>query len=357
MLKKIITTAAAAFTVSLLTGAGGTQPALTGKLMYHSYSSYEARDSRLYVYDCKEKTSRCINDEITGVYDLMNGNFGCSPDDIVFMGLTGTGNNADWNIYRYNLRFHTLADLVPDSGLREEDVKFSPDGCTVVYKQGRWDHIGSTMRYNIAALDLITGESRLITDDDDEESMPYFTSDGQSVLYTKGTGADSGIYMKNIYPGDEKCLYDPDDICAYYPVVHNDRICFTAWNRSDNHNDGIFRYISEYLPAQAVITDPGFNCSDACFVDDTDIIISSSQNGHYDLFAVNTDNDAKTELCDVNSQLNELGADYFDCDKYYETAEGMKNWLLGVSGQMPEGGDVDMDGKITVRDYCLLGGQ
>lgn len=111
-----------------------------GFLMYHSYSSYEARDSRLYVYNTGNGEKICINDCVENIYNLMNGDFGSSPYDIVFMGMTANNENAGWDIFRFNIITKELINLTNQSDLREEDVKFSPSGNSVVFKRGKWNH-------------------------------------------------------------------------------------------------------------------------------------------------------------------------------------------------------------------------
>lgn len=342
----IMTAAAAA-----VSGTAG----LTGKILYHSYSSYEARDSILNVYSADTGKIRCINDEVTGVYDLMNASFGCTPDDIVFMGLTGSGDSADWGIYRYNLKTRRLTDLTASDGLREEDIRLSPDSTKAVYKQGKWNHSADCMEYNIILMDLVNGQSINITNDISEDSMPCFSADDLKIYYARGTGADSGIYMYDLISHKSSCIYNEDGIDAYYPVSTGCFLYFTRWIDSFNRNDGIYRISpSDISPQSALFNSHEFNCSDPCCINNSDLIISSTSAGSYDLYLADFSSSVLTPLTLLNTPMQELGASYFDCEKYYSRTDGLKKWLLGMTDDCPEDADVDMDADVDLRDYCLL---
>ena len=67
-----------------------------GWLLWHSYSNYDANDSRLFL---RAPDGEII--EITGNFKSpMNGSFGRFPHDIAFMAMDN--NTDEWNIYLHN---------------------------------------------------------------------------------------------------------------------------------------------------------------------------------------------------------------------------------------------------------------
>ena len=91
-----------------------------GWLLWHSYTSYEAGDSSLYIRDLKGNIS-----EITGDFShAMNGDFGFSPSEIVFMAIDKAAD--EWDIYNYNAVSGIVTNLTENSGYRNEDPSNTP---------------------------------------------------------------------------------------------------------------------------------------------------------------------------------------------------------------------------------------
>lgn len=166
-------------------------PEVKGKLVYHTYTSYDAWDSKIYLFDFETRELICINDFIEGTYHTMNACFSPSGSEIVFMGITNQEGMEEWNLFRYTLATKELEQLTDD--LRNEDPKFSPDGTKVIYKQGRWDRDSNQMIYSLCELDLATKEIKKVTSDTSEKSMPYYSTDGKSVYYMELEGEQSKI--------------------------------------------------------------------------------------------------------------------------------------------------------------------
>ena len=83
-----------------------------------------------------------------------------------------------------------------------------------------------------------------------------------------------------------------------------------------------------------------YDCSDACPIDGDKMIYSSTIKGSYSLYYA--DGDASVEIPEVNTDRNELGADFFS---YAEYENLIRNTVLG---------DVNADGELNIADVVLL---
>ena len=143
MKRLILTALLTALMVSAADGtayAEETKPAIEGRLLYHSYSSYEAGDSRISLCSLDDGVPSALEQD--GFHHAMNGDFGANAYDMVFMAINTTADK--WDIYRQNLFTGDIVNLTESSSYRSEDPKFSPDGYKVVFKQQlffRFTHI------------------------------------------------------------------------------------------------------------------------------------------------------------------------------------------------------------------------
>ena len=211
-----------------------------GWLLWHSYTSYEAGDSQLYLQNPQGEIS-----EITGDFiHAMNGNFGKSPDDIVFMAID---ENADeWDIFLYEDK--TVTNLTENSGYRNEDPKWSPDGKSIVFKRGYWNADVNDFTYNLAWMDLERKEIKMLTDSLYEEAMPHFSEDGRYIYYTKYMEGYGKISRLNTETGEDELIFEEEKVNAYYPAVKNGFLYFTKWFSDDNHHDEIMIYALIHNP-------------------------------------------------------------------------------------------------------------
>jgi Tol biopolymer transport system component len=101
-------------------------------------------------------------EEITGdFHHAMNGSFGVTPDTFTFMAID---NEADeWDIYVS--RSGKITNLTKNSGFRNEDPKWSPDGKSIIFKRGHWDNSIGDFKYDLAVIDADTGTISMLTDD------------------------------------------------------------------------------------------------------------------------------------------------------------------------------------------------
>ena len=296
----------------------GNRPIIEGKIVYHSYSDYGARDSKIYLIDFETNEKICINDYITGVYHTMNASFNSEGTAIVFMGIVNKSYGEEWDIFLYDLEDRGLVNLTRNNDFRNEDPKFSPDGNRVVYKQGYWSGLLDQMIYDIWEIDLQTGESYPITNNLEEESMPYYSTDGEAIYCMQGSREEARICK--IERRDEETviipIYKEVRVQVYYPVVYKDKLYFSKWHSNENRSDVIV--IMEEDSREIILplfNSPKYNVSDPCPISDKLMIISSTMpgtKGGYDLYVADVMSGEVWSLDEygisVNDELQQLGA-------------------------------------------------
>ena len=201
-----------------------------GWLIWHSYTSYSEKDSQLYLRDNEGKIT-----EITGDFvNPMNGSFGITPDKAVFMAIDK--NFDEWDIYLYDNDEKTVSNLTENSGFRNEDPKWSPDGKSIVFKRGHWNAEVNDFTYNLALIDLESKEIKMLTDSLCEDAMPFFSDDGRYIYYTKYIDGYGKIARLNAETGEDDIIFAEENVTAYYPIEKNGLLYFTKWHSSDNHD-------------------------------------------------------------------------------------------------------------------------
>ncbi len=275
-----------------------------GVIIYHNYSNYDAWDAKLFMYDFSTNTK----DELSENWNIdheMNAHISPDGSQIVFMG-DDSGLPRDWDIYIWNIG-STIAptNLTISNNLRDEDPKFSPDGSNIVFKQS-----GDIKVMNLSGVIIneITNDGSTI-----EESMPYYTSDGQKVLYAKGAKENSDIFIMNIDGSSNTALYNEVGIQEYYPIViDNSSFFYTRWISSLNKNDQIYQGDFSGNRNSVSINDYYSNNSDAFPVDSDYLFFSSTRSGGmegYDLYLGQLSTGDIWDLNDfeINSDLEDLG--------------------------------------------------
>ncbi len=318
------------------------EPFDEGFLLFHRYSSYTAQDSRLFLLNTSTEKATEISG--SGFYHAMNGDFGSHPYDIVFMAIT---TEADaWDLYRYNVITGTIVNLTENSGSRNEDPKFSPDGRSIVFKHGWWDNASNGFVYELAELSLDTMEVTLLTDGAAEESMPYYSDDGAWIYYAQSGSDADGIYRLDRNTLKTEAVYTGLDH-AYYPITLGDALYFTKWHSSDNPTDCIMSLSDGILP----FCDTSANYSDPCPLPDGRMIFSSTVNGSYDLY--HWDGVDSTPLTDCNTEQQELGAAFYPSEWIDLLVADTSEFLLtgaGASCNM----DADGNGKVDAFDLAFF---
>ncbi len=300
-----------------------------GWLLWHNYSDYSALDSKLHLRS-PDGTIKTISGDFV---HAMNGYFGNSPEKITFMAIDPKAD--EWDIFLYDNG--EIVNLTQNSGFRNEDPKFSPDGKSIVFKRGYWSNIADDFVYDLALIDVETQKVTMITDSPDEEAMPCFSDDGKYIYYSGYTDGIGSIYRMETETAQTETIYKETGINAYYPIVNGNKLYFTTWNSADNHHDQIMCFNGqEVYPIFVNSTD--YDCSDACPIDDNSIIYSSTMNGSYDLYY--SDGQNISPISELNTDINELGADFYSYAEYLE--------------HNPVNGDVNADGELTVSDLVLF---
>jgi len=315
-----------------------------GWLLWHSYSNYSAMDSRLFV-----RSPEGDIQEITGDFvHAMNGSFGQSPEQIVFMAIDQSAD--EWDIFLYDSG--SIVNLTKASGFRNEDPKWSPDGQEIIYKRGHWDHSMNGFVYNLALMDIQSGAVTELTDDSAEEAMPCFSSDGDSLYYASYSDGIGSICRMDMLTRRAEIVYSVQGVTAYYPITHGDMLCFTKWYSAENHCDQIMQYDGQ----QAVplpFNSAEYDCSDACPLDGGKMIYSSTAKGNYDLWYY--DGEKSVLLTDCCSDKNELGADFFALQEKPADAFALQNWLLTkADAVLQDDWDQNHDGVLNVIDLTIL---
>lgn len=337
--------------------SGWAQPAAelpAGWLLWHTYSDYAARDSRLFLRSPDGKTQ-----EITGDFvHAMNGSFGRTPEQIVFMAIDEAAD--EWDIFRYD--GGRITNLTQNSGFRNEDPRFSPDGTQIVFKRGRLDSSADDFVYDLALLDPESGAVTMLTDDPAEQAMPCFSPDGRYLYYAEYQNGTGTIRRMELQTRKSESVFSENSVTAYYPVTSGDRLYFTKWYSAENRCDQIMQYDGTEVTAMP-FNSAGFDCSDACPIPGG-MICSSTKNGSYDLYYF--DGTQSVPLTELNTPQNELGACFFPAVRGDLNADGIRSmadavllqkWLLCIPETVlpaPSAGDLNADGSLNAADLTLL---
>ena len=285
------------------------QPALSGRLFFHTYSCYSCNDSKLYQFDFSTKTLQLISNS-WAIGNPMNAQVSPDGRSIVFMGVSAT---TGWDVYHWQIgSVAAPRNLTASFGAtRDEDPKFSFAGNRIVFKQ-------NGVMKEMDTLGVIT---RTFSVSASEASMPYYAK-GDSLLLFSGNevaGSTADIYSLLLSTGIEKPLSVNAGLEEYYPVTRDDSsFYFTRWYSTGNRNDQIYLGFFDGRPAQRLaFNEANQNYSDACPVSAAHLIVSSttsSGRGGYDLYVVDILNGKRWSLdlyqIGINSAFNELGASY-----------------------------------------------
>ena len=319
-----------------------------GWLLWHSYSSYAALDSRLYLRDPAGRVT-----EITGGFaHAMNGSFGRSPEQFTFMAIDRAAD--EWDIYLSD--GGRITNLTQNSGCRNEDPKLSPDGRQIVFKRGKWDSSRDDFSYQLMLLDIETNAVTPLTEDSAEKAMPCFSGDGKAVYFTRYAGKIGAICRLDLQTHEETVIFSEPDVNAYYPIAKDGLLYFTKWYSAENHCDQLMCFDGGNVTALP-FNSADHDCSDACPVGESGVIYSSTAGGSYDLYYY--DGTAARRLTALCSGAQDLGAAFFPASADAEKADAaaLREWLLTVpDADLPDPQAADRDGNavLNAADLSLL---
>jgi len=280
----------------------GTTPEIKGQLIYHNYSTYEARDSQMYLYDFETKEHKNIS-ATWNIRHAMNANFSPDGKKIIFMGLRQ--DKDTWDIYMYDLvtQEHPV-NLTPDD-TRNEDPRFSPDGKRIIMKRD----------FRLHEMDLATGEiTRVIPEDGHEYSMPDYNFDGTKVVASRipdwqNNSCCSEIVSVDLASKTVTQLYDIPNVQDYFPVNADAASFYYSQGYSpDWRGDQVYRGFWDGRPSVPLpFNDQEGDYSDASPAGGDWVIISSTRpgtQGSYDLYLANTVSGKIVSMSDYNSNIN-----------------------------------------------------
>ncbi len=317
---------------------------MTGRLLYHSYSTYTALDSKIYLHNFSDGTLSEIGSD--KFVNPMNADFGSHGYDVVFMAIDTA--HDEWDIYRCNLINGIIENLTYASGYRNEDPKFSPDGNKIVFKRGYWDNTVNGFVYDLAEMNLLSGEITMLTNDLPEDSMPCYSSDGKTIYYAQLNNGISSICELDTENLKSKTIFAENGVTAYYPMTSDNGLYFTKWLSSDNTTDTIVKYEDDKA-VPLPFCDVSFNCSDPFPCNNGSIFYSSTQNGTYDLCLY--DGNISHELSSLNTEMNELGTSFFSAENAKDITSSAADFILRRSTNIP---NADADGNGTVDSFDLI---
>jgi len=295
-------------------------PSLQGRLVYHSYVSYDDKGSRLCVFDFESGEMRDISEEISainpGVEHAMNGHFG-SATDIVFMAMELNQWGYDhWYVYHYNLDTKALTNLVAGSEYNYEDPKYAPDGSRIVMKRRIWQD--DDWSYSLVEMDMSTKDLTVLLEDGYENSMPYYSRGGNRIYYAQYDGVESKIYSLNRADLQVREEYAEQGVYAYYPVVRwtgQEEVYFSKWHSSSNRADKIAQLTQTGYALLPFNTQEAADYSDACPVGEGYMMLSATLDGTYDLYLADCETGELWPMSLYSPAINtdhrnELGAHY-----------------------------------------------
>lgn len=285
------------------------KPALTGRLVYHSYSRYACDDSKIMLHDFSTNSNTVLSAQ-WNIKNPMNAHFSPDGKKIVFMGIDSNSNR--WDIFKW--QFGDTAqpvNLTSALNSRNEDPKFSTDGLSIIFKCNgkltRIDTLGNIIaQYGVSQ---------------NEASMPYFINQNQNILYAAEANDISSIYSYNIATNTTKAIFAATGIYAYYPIAITDSsFIFTRWYSASNHHDQLYiGYLHSKSTLVLPFNEPAGDYSDAYPFNSKFIFLSSTRSGTrggYDLYIADITSGDIWSLNNysavINTKENELGAGYHE---------------------------------------------
>jgi Tol biopolymer transport system component len=218
------------------------------------------------------------------------------------------GEPRNWDIFIWTVGQAQPVNLTNGGG-RDEDPKFSPNGQRIVFKR---DNDLWQMDLNGNIINNVTNTPSI------EESMPYYTADGNAILFAPGVGAGSDIYRINTDGSGRQAMVAQNNVQEYFPITRdNNSFFYTAWRNPGDLHDQL--YMKTYNGASTLLP---FNTSSADYSDAFPVssqymLLSSNRpggKGNYDLYIADINSGQIWSLDSYNSSVNsaqqDLGVGY-----------------------------------------------
>jgi Tol biopolymer transport system component len=291
-------------------------PAIAGRIVYHSYASYNDGTSQLFVLNLSTGSLTNLSSGWKTLKDPMNAHWSPDGTRIVFMARPKKGGNysAWYDVFLYTSgQAGEPVNLTKTASRHDEDPKFSPDGSRIVYRV----RPSSLVEMDLGGVIRNT----IISSSGPERSMPYYTSDASAVWFTHrpsgGSGSSTSIHRINVNGSNETVPADTAGVTDFYPI--RDTIGQFLYSRTVSSTN-LYGQIYLYNGSASVslpFNTPDADYSDAFPVGTQYIVLSSTKlggRGGYDLYIADRNTGALWPLSGYNSAVNtpreELGAAY-----------------------------------------------
>jgi len=302
-----------------------------GKLVFHSYTTYETGDSAMYIVTFPEAT---VSPNLAETYELCNPVNGIFSPDGNWLAVTAeppaapcpATDPAQQDVYLLDLLNPGQKVKVTGNTVPDEDPQYSPDGGVILFKHNK--HLAKWTLNSAPFTDCgnLSAGSACFASSTAEQSKPVMTPNGQDVCYYDMYGPDADILCFNYEAG----LVAADINTIATRVVQHQNISDARPNFSDTHlyyvrwdveNNPIDRIARRALPDLQNATDdyPLFAVDLASdysdpFSIDGDLVIFASEisgQGQHDLFIGRwesaDDPQSLNQWVDVNTAKDELG--------------------------------------------------
>ncbi|MBC7871904.1 MAG: PD40 domain-containing protein, partial [Chitinophagaceae bacterium] len=131
-----------------------------------------------------------------------------SPDGNWIVYASDTRGDGNYDIYRMRVDGEGTVgevDLLVSNGQRNSRANYSGDGRYITYTTGNKDDANT---WEIAVMEVETGEIRNLTDNDVRDYSPTFSPDGETVLFVTDGEGRAAIATSPFSGGDARVIYD-----------------------------------------------------------------------------------------------------------------------------------------------------